>query len=143
MNIKVNVPILGKKAGEIVSQDDLHYKHFKSWAENKDRNGGSIICEFVEAEEKTIENGYQMEATPGDEITGEGEPEDSMVNSETTGDSAVTTPTDTVKDKSLGESTKQQSDVAPINSCACDVEGCDYVGKNEQAVRMHKVGKHR
>ena len=47
MDIKINVEMLGCRPGDIVSEDDRYYDTFKQWAENKDRKGGSVICEFT------------------------------------------------------------------------------------------------
>ena len=58
--IQVNTPILNRTYGQIVKEGEKDYETFKGWAENKDRNGGVVICEFVgkeaaKAEETALE----------------------------------------------------------------------------------------
>lgn len=140
MNIKVNVPILGKKAGEIVNPNDPNYKHFKSWAENKDINGGSIICELIDVKEETVESDPLIEEVNEDEIP---VVEEAPVNEVTDVDD-VQDPisVNAIKEETPSERIEPQNNESQLE-CVCDVEGCNYVGKNAQAVRMHKVGKHR
>ena len=47
MKIKVNVERLGYRPGDTVSEGDRYYETFKKWADNEDRKGGSVICEFT------------------------------------------------------------------------------------------------
>jgi hypothetical protein len=47
--IKINTRILNRYAGQIIDEKDPQYKAFEAWAENKDRKGGMVICEFCEA----------------------------------------------------------------------------------------------
>lgn len=57
---KVNVYILNKRPGDIVTQADSNFDVFKVWAERKDTRNGMVICEeyIVETEdasEETVE----------------------------------------------------------------------------------------
>jgi hypothetical protein len=52
MKIRVNIAILNKQFGDIISPGDVHYSRFERWAEKKDRKAGVVICEFVKEEKK-------------------------------------------------------------------------------------------
>lgn len=67
--IKVNVFILNKRPGDVVSPGDKFYDTFKSWAERGDRNGGAVICNFhEEAPVDEVPLGEADIDTPLDEV---------------------------------------------------------------------------
>ena len=41
----INVPILGKRPGDIILEGDKYYDSFDVWAKNGDLKGGVIICQ--------------------------------------------------------------------------------------------------
>lgn len=47
--IKINVRILGRYPKMIIDESDPHFKAFKAWADNEDRNGGRQICQMCDA----------------------------------------------------------------------------------------------
>lgn len=47
--IKINARILGRYPGMVIDESDPHFNTFKTWAHNKDRNGGKVICEMCDA----------------------------------------------------------------------------------------------
>ena len=53
MSIRVIVERLGYRPGDVVSEGDRHYETLKKWAENEDRKGGSIICEFYKPKKES------------------------------------------------------------------------------------------
>lgn len=70
MNIRVNVPILKRHVGDIVTPQDSDYLQFEAWAENKDRKFGQEICEVIPEKvkakepEKVIEEAKEPEKAP-------------------------------------------------------------------------------
>lgn len=51
MNYKVNVRILGKHPGQVVTPKDKNYERFAKWAKKKDKKSGIVICEEAKAEQ--------------------------------------------------------------------------------------------
>ncbi len=47
MKIKVNVSILKRRPGDVVSESDSDFKDFQFWAERKDRHQGMEICSVL------------------------------------------------------------------------------------------------
>lgn len=41
----INVPILNRRPGDIISQGDKNYLVFEAWGQNKDVKGGVLICQ--------------------------------------------------------------------------------------------------
>jgi hypothetical protein len=52
MDIYVNIPILTRKGGDVVTPRDKDYNVFNVWATNKDRKFGQLICEHKESKKE-------------------------------------------------------------------------------------------
>jgi hypothetical protein len=54
VDYKVNVRILGKTPGQIITPKDKNYERFAYWAKRKDKKSGMIICEEAKAEQPKV-----------------------------------------------------------------------------------------
>jgi len=101
--LKINVPILGKRPGDTISEGDKDYDTFAAWAKKQDRRGGMVICAPFKEEEVLVDD-----APEGDKSDGEAkESEDDGASIQGAEDADV------------------ESEDAPVST---DVEGADASG---------------